>query len=129
MASDRPVSPRPDKSDDRRVRPAERVLHGRGERGVWKTTDFWRTWTPIFDDQPTGSIGAIAVSPSDPNIVYVGDGLDKSTDAGPTWTHLGLRDGQALDTLLARWTALKTEARSLGVTPRRAVAGIEAGFS
>jgi len=69
------------------------------------------------------------VSPSDPNIVYVGDGLDKSTDAGPTWTHLGLRDGQALDTLLARWTALKTEARSLGVTPRRAVAGIEAGFS
>jgi hypothetical protein len=39
--------------------------------GVWKTTDFGRTWTPIFDDQPTGSIGAIAVAPSDPNIVYV----------------------------------------------------------
>src|SRR5712691_2521168 len=37
--------------------------------GVWKTTDFGRTWTPIFDDQPTGSIGAIAVAPSDPNVI------------------------------------------------------------
>src|SRR6266851_1487164 len=77
--------------------------------GVWKTTDFGRTWTPIFDDQPTGSIGAIAVAPSDPNIVYVGsgeglarpdlsvgDGIYKSTDAGRTWTHLGLRDGQQI---------------------------------
>ena len=65
--------------------------------GVWKTTDFGRTWTPIFDDQPPGSIGAIAVAPSDPNIVYVGsaeglarpdlsvgDGIYKSTDAGAT---------------------------------------------
>ena len=63
--------------------------------GVWKTTDYGRTWTPIFDDQPTGSIGAIAVAPSDPNIIYVGsgeglqrpdlstgDGIYKSTDAG-----------------------------------------------
>src|SRR5262252_7542755 len=77
--------------------------------GVWKTTDFGRTWTPIFDDQPTGSIGAIAVAPSDPNVVYVGsgeglarpdlsvgDGIYKSTDAGKTWTHLGLRDGQQI---------------------------------
>src|SRR5262252_6663343 len=77
--------------------------------GVWKTTDFGRTWTPIFDDQPTGSIGAIAVAPSDPNVIYVGsgeglarpdlsvgDGLYKSTDAGKTWTHLGLRDGQQI---------------------------------
>src|SRR6185369_7518653 len=39
--------------------------------GVWKTTDFGRTWVPIFDDQPTGSIGAIAVAPSNPDIVYV----------------------------------------------------------
>ncbi|HEX9163555.1 MAG TPA: glycoside hydrolase, partial [Thermoanaerobaculia bacterium] len=42
--------------------------------GVWKTNDYGRTWVPIFDSQPTGSIGAIAVAPSDPNIVYVGTG-------------------------------------------------------
>ncbi len=77
--------------------------------GVWKTTDFGRIWTPIFDDQPTGSIGAIAVANSNPNVVYVGsgeglhrpdlsvgDGMYKSTDAGKTWTHLGLRDGQQI---------------------------------
>ena len=77
--------------------------------GVWKTTDAGRTWRPIFDDQPTGSIGAIAVAPSDPNTIYVGsgeglqrpdlsvgDGIYKSTDAGRTWTHLSLRDGQQI---------------------------------
>ncbi len=77
--------------------------------GVWKTDDYGRTWTPIFDDQPTASIGAVAVSLSDPNTVYVGsgeglhrpdlsvgDGVYKSTDAGKTWTHLGLRDGQQI---------------------------------
>src|SRR6266852_7057776 len=42
--------------------------------GVWKTTDFGRIWNPIFDDQPTGSVGAIAVAPSNPNVVYVGCG-------------------------------------------------------
>lgn len=77
--------------------------------GVFKSTDYGRTWQPIFDDQPTASIGAIAVAVSDPNIVYVGsgeglhrpdlsigDGIYKSTDAGKTWTHLGLRDGQQI---------------------------------
>jgi photosystem II stability/assembly factor-like uncharacterized protein len=66
--------------------------------GVWKTTDAGRTWRPIFDDQPTGSVGAIAVAPSDPNVIYVGtgDGLIKSTDAGQTWTRLGLRDAQQI---------------------------------
>ncbi|HMJ25311.1 MAG TPA: hypothetical protein VK475_05760 [Pyrinomonadaceae bacterium] len=77
--------------------------------GVFKTDDFGRTWTPIFDDQPTGSVGCIAVAPSDPNIIYVGsgeglqrpdlsvgDGIYRSTDAGETWTHLGLRDGQQI---------------------------------
>src|SRR5712664_1508096 len=39
--------------------------------GVWKTTDYGRTWTPIFDDQPTGSIGSLAVAGSDPNTIYV----------------------------------------------------------
>jgi photosystem II stability/assembly factor-like uncharacterized protein len=77
--------------------------------GVFKTTDYGRTWQPIFDDQPTGSVGAMAVSISNPNIMYVGsgeglhrpdlsvgDGIYKSTDAGKTWTHLGLRDGQQI---------------------------------
>jgi photosystem II stability/assembly factor-like uncharacterized protein len=81
--------------------------------GVWKTTDYGRTWRPIFDDQPTGSIGAIAVAPSDPNVIYVasgeglqrpdlsvGDGIYKSTDAGRTWTHLGLRDGQQIPQII-----------------------------
>jgi hypothetical protein len=42
--------------------------------GVWKTTDFGNTWMSIFDDQPTGSVGALAVSESDPNVIYVGSG-------------------------------------------------------
>jgi photosystem II stability/assembly factor-like uncharacterized protein len=77
--------------------------------GVWKTTDAGRIWVPVFDDQPTGSIGALAIAPSDPNVIYVGsgeglqrpdlatgDGIYKSVDAGATWTHLGLRDGQQI---------------------------------
>jgi photosystem II stability/assembly factor-like uncharacterized protein len=77
--------------------------------GVWRSTDFGSTWAPLFDNQPTGSIGAIAVAPSDPNIIYVGsgagiirpdlatgDGMYKSADAGKTWTHLGLRDTQMI---------------------------------
>jgi photosystem II stability/assembly factor-like uncharacterized protein len=81
--------------------------------GVWKTDDFGLTWRPIFDDQPTGSIGTVTVAPSDPNIVYVGsgeglqrpdlsvgDGIYKSTDAGKTWRHLGLRDGQQIPAIL-----------------------------
>jgi len=80
--------------------------------GVWKTNDYGRTWTPIFDQQPTGSIGSVAVAESDPNVVYagsgeglhrpdlsVGDGIYKSIDAGKTWTHLGLRDGQQIPAL------------------------------
>ena len=42
--------------------------------GVWKTTDYGRVWTPIFDEQPTGSVGDVAVAPSNPNVVYVGSG-------------------------------------------------------
>jgi photosystem II stability/assembly factor-like uncharacterized protein len=77
--------------------------------GVWKTENAGRTWFPIADDPvtgiPIGSIGAIAVAPSDPNIVYVGTGepdirsqhsygigLFKSTDAGKTWHSIGLAE-------------------------------------
>ncbi|MDE2346459.1 MAG: glycosyl hydrolase, partial [Gammaproteobacteria bacterium] len=73
--------------------------------GVWKTEDAGASWQPIFDKQPIASIGAIAVAPSDPNVIYVGtgesalredisfgDGVYKSTDAGKTWQHMGLTD-------------------------------------
>src|SRR5438094_7864764 len=71
--------------------------------GVWKTTNAGRTWFPIFDSQPVASIGAVAVAPSNPSVVYVGtgesdmrsqisygNGMYKSTDAGSNCTHLGL---------------------------------------
>ncbi len=77
--------------------------------GVWKTTDYGRTWQSIFDNQSTGSIGTIVVAPSNPNVIYVGsgeglhrpdlsvgNGIYKSTDAGKTWQHLGLQNGQQI---------------------------------
>jgi len=81
--------------------------------GVWKSTDYGDTWNPIFDDQPTASIGALAIAPSNPDIIYVGsgeglrrpdlstgDGIYKSLDGGRTWQHLGLRDGQQIGAIL-----------------------------
>jgi photosystem II stability/assembly factor-like uncharacterized protein len=81
--------------------------------GVWRSSDYGRTWTAIFDDQPTGSIGAIALAPSDPRTLYVGsgeglqrpdlsvgDGIYRSSDGGRTWRHLGLRDGQQIPAII-----------------------------
>jgi len=77
--------------------------------GVFKTTDGGRTWNPVFDDQPSASVGALAVASSAPDTIYVGsgegrqrpdlavgDGMYKSTDGGAHWTHLGLRDGRQI---------------------------------
>jgi photosystem II stability/assembly factor-like uncharacterized protein len=85
---------------------------GQVDGGVWKSTDYGRTWEPIFDGQPSQSIGAIAIAPSNSSILYVGsgeglhrpdlsvgDGIYRSTDAGKTWQHLGLHDGQQIPAL------------------------------
>jgi photosystem II stability/assembly factor-like uncharacterized protein len=85
---------------------------GQVNGGVWKSDDYGRTWNPIFDGEPSQSVGAIAVAPSDSKVVYVasgeglhrpdlsvGDGIYRSGDAGKTWQHLGLRDGQQIPAL------------------------------
>ena len=86
---------------------------GAAAGGVWKTQDFGATWAPVFDAQKIASIGAIAVAPSNPNIVYVGtgegalrgditfgDGVYRSADAGKTWTNIGLRDTRQIGALI-----------------------------
>ncbi|HXI32495.1 MAG TPA: hypothetical protein VNH63_00295, partial [Gemmatimonadales bacterium] len=77
--------------------------------GLWRSNDYGANWEPLFDQQPTGSIGAIAVAPSDARVIYVGsgagiirpdlatgNGMYKSNDAGRTWTHLGLEQTQMI---------------------------------
>ena len=85
---------------------------GANNGGVWKSTDYGLVWKPIFDGQPSQSIGAMAIAPSNSDIIYVGsgeglqrpdlsvgDGMYKSTDGGTTWTHLGLREGMQISSI------------------------------
>jgi photosystem II stability/assembly factor-like uncharacterized protein len=86
---------------------------GAVDGGVWETHDSGRTWQPIFDAVPVGSIGALAVAPSDPQVIYVGTGeadmrsdiaygkgMYKSTDGGKTWSHIGLDDSHQIGKIL-----------------------------
>jgi photosystem II stability/assembly factor-like uncharacterized protein len=88
------------------------IYVGYATSGLWKTTNNGVTWTPVFDEQPNTSIGAIAIAPSNPKIVYVGTGepnnrqsssigagVYKSTDAGETWTYMGLKETQSIGRL------------------------------
>lgn len=81
--------------------------------GIWKTTDAGVVWTPIFDGQPVGSIGALAVAPSDPRTIYAGtgesdiredlssgNGVYKSIDGGATWNHIGLEDTRQISRIV-----------------------------
>ena len=86
---------------------------GSVDGGIWKTTDAGVVWTPIFDNQPVASIGALAVAPSDPKIIYAGtgeadiravlasgDGVYKSSDGGQTWQNIGLRDSRQISRIV-----------------------------
>ncbi len=81
--------------------------------GVWKTTDAGRTWKPIFDEAPTGSVGDVAICESQPNVIYIGsgeglqrpdlstgDGIYKSSDGGKSWKNMGLREAQQIGGLV-----------------------------
>ncbi len=93
-------------------RPNEMYI-GVNNGGVWKTTDYGRTWDPIFDSAPTGSVGCVAVAQSDPKTIYVGsgeglqrpdlsvgDGVYKTTNGGKTWVNTGLRDGLQIPSII-----------------------------
>jgi len=86
---------------------------GAVDGGVWQTTDAGVVWKPIFDGQPVASIGALAVAPSDPKVIYAGtgesdirsnlssgDGVYKSTDSGQTWANTGLRDTRQISRIV-----------------------------
>ncbi len=96
---------------------ARRIYAAYATSGVWKTDDNGATWQPIFDDQPSTSIGDLAVAPSNPDILWVGTGesnifrasmtgvgVYKSTDAGRTFTHMGLTDTQTIGRIIVHPT-------------------------
>jgi photosystem II stability/assembly factor-like uncharacterized protein len=103
--SDIAVAP---EADDRPGMRLGRIMYAASAGGgVWKTTNGGKTWEPVFEDEGASSIGDVALAPSNPDIVWVGtgesnnlrssswgDGIYKSTDAGETWTHMGLRGTQ-----------------------------------
>jgi photosystem II stability/assembly factor-like uncharacterized protein len=95
----------------------EHFYFGSVNGGVWETADAGRTWRPIFDGQPIGSIGALAVAPSNPRVLYVGtgeadmrsdiaqgNGMYRSADGGKTWSHVGLEDSQQIGRVLVHPT-------------------------
>src|ERR1035437_4795051 len=112
---------------------------GAASGGIWKTTDGGVHWSPIFDDQPVSSVGALAVAPSSPNVVgagtgepwirghiSIGNGMYKSTDAGRTWTHMGLdatgRIGRiVIDPANPDIVYVAAEGHSYGPQPERGV--------
>ena len=107
--------------------------------GVWKTTDAGTVWQPIFDRQPVASIGALAVAPSDPNVIYAGtgesdirsdlasgDGVYRSDDAGKTWHHIGLDDSRQVSRIVvdpadARTVYVAALGHAYGPSPERGV--------
>jgi photosystem II stability/assembly factor-like uncharacterized protein len=107
--------------------------------GVWKTTNGGENWTPLTDTTDIRSVGAIAVAPSDPNVIYVGtgescirgdisdgDGMWKSTDAGKTWTHIHLEDTRhiariAVDPSNANVVLVAAMGHAFGPNPERGV--------
>ncbi len=91
----------------------EHFYFGSVDGGIWETGNAGRTWRPIFDGQPIGSIGALAVAPSNPRLLYAGtgeadmrsdiaqgDGMYRSADGGRTWSHIGLADSQQIGRVL-----------------------------
>jgi photosystem II stability/assembly factor-like uncharacterized protein len=91
----------------------EHFYFGSVNGGVWETRDAGRTWAPIFDAQPIGTIGALALAASDPRVLYVGtgeadmrsdiaqgNGVYRSGDGGRTWVHVGLKDTQQIGRIL-----------------------------